>query len=636
MLCGVGFPHLKFGERMNANAVSVLQLFEKKMSLEVPLFQRQYVWSCSQQWEPLWEDISTKFLQTLDGRHDAPVHFLGAMVLDQKQTPSTHVEKRQIIDGQQRLTTLQIFLAAFRDFCASQDKAEIAKECSSFILNSGMMANKDVDKFKVWPTQRDRDQFRDVMELQSFEAVYAKYPLIKLKYRRNFQPRPRMVEAYTFFYEQFKEFFLSPLHAERNLEHRLEACLSTLKSALKVVVIDLDGDDDAQVIFETLNARGEPLLPADLLRNYIFLRASGKGKTPEELYELYWARFDDSFWRHEIRQGRLVRPRSDLFMQHFLASRQAEEIPIKNLFVEYKYWIDKVKPFANVEDELAALAKQGEQYRSLIQPKKDDPLYRLSVFLQTFDMSTLYPLLLKLLDVGFSALDWSEISKLLESYVLRRAMCGFTTKSYNRTFLALTKIFTKEKPTVDRIRGYLTNLGGESGVWPSDQQFTEAWYAQNAYATLQSGRLVYVLKVLNDAIVNKKMEDITVNSPLTVEHIMPQAWQANWPLPDGTQGMSWSQLLSLDPNDPVAAINRLRNGLVQTMGNLTLLTSPLNASVSHGNWTTKRSALLKASLLPINLELQQYSLWNEDTIIERSKTLANVARTIWIGPAAEG
>ena len=91
------------------------------MRLEVPLFQRQYVWSRDTQWEPLWEDISRKFTEFLRGRKDGPVHFLGAMVLDQKQTPTTHVDKRQVIDGQQRLTTLQIFIAAFRDFCRAAE-----------------------------------------------------------------------------------------------------------------------------------------------------------------------------------------------------------------------------------------------------------------------------------------------------------------------------------------------------------------------------------------------------------------------------------------------------------------------------------------------------------------------------------
>src|SRR5256714_10756772 len=143
---------------MNANAAPILEIFEKKLRLEVPLFQRQYVWSQEHQWEPLWEDISRKFSEYLEGRKDAPVHFLGAMVLDQKLTPTTHVPPRQVIDGQQRLTTLQIFLAAFRDTCTANKCDDLAEESTKYLLNTGMMNDRAVDQFKVWPTQSDREQ----------------------------------------------------------------------------------------------------------------------------------------------------------------------------------------------------------------------------------------------------------------------------------------------------------------------------------------------------------------------------------------------------------------------------------------------------------------------------------------------
>src|SRR5450759_1464823 len=162
---------------MDANKSSLLAIFEKKMRIEVPLFQRQYIWDEERQWQPLWEDIERKFADTLSVRTDAPVHFLGAMVLDQKATPTTHVERRQVIDGQQRLITLQIFLAGFRDFCREQECAELAKECENFILNRGMMADPDIDRFKVWPTQLDRSQFVDVITAGSRDALLAKYPL---------------------------------------------------------------------------------------------------------------------------------------------------------------------------------------------------------------------------------------------------------------------------------------------------------------------------------------------------------------------------------------------------------------------------------------------------------------------------
>src|SRR5438067_12005780 len=145
---------------MDANAVGVLDIFEKKHRLEIPLFQRQYVWNEEHQWAPLWEDISRKVSEYLLGRKDGPVHFLGAMVLDQKQTPTTHVDKRQVIDDQQRLQTLQIFLAVLRDFCRERSSEEIAKELDKLTKNEGRMVDPTTECYKVWPTQRDRDQFR--------------------------------------------------------------------------------------------------------------------------------------------------------------------------------------------------------------------------------------------------------------------------------------------------------------------------------------------------------------------------------------------------------------------------------------------------------------------------------------------
>ncbi|EQD46108.1 hypothetical protein B1A_14731, partial [mine drainage metagenome] len=255
-------------------------------------------------------------------------------------------------------------------------------------LNKGMMADPAIDKFKVWPTQLDRGQFMDVISSGSRIDLEKKHPLVFRKYARRPESRPRMVEAYLFFYEQIADFFNgsgsdAPLAAEVPVGERLEECFQALKNALQVVAIDLDHDDDAQVIFETLNARGEPLLPADLLRNFIFLRAARKGEPQETLYNEYWRRFDDPFWRVEVKQGRLLRPRSDLFMQHFLSSRQGVDIPIKHLFVEYKFWIERQQPFATVTDELATLSRQGDDFRRIIEPKAGDPICSLAVFLDT-------------------------------------------------------------------------------------------------------------------------------------------------------------------------------------------------------------------------------------------------------------
>ena len=208
------------------------------------------------------------------------------------------------------------------------------------------------------------------------------------------------------------------------------------------------------MIFETLNARGEPVLPADLLRNFIFLRAARQGEPQEILYKEYWSRFDDPFWREEIRQGRLNRPRSDLYMQHFLASRQGIDIPIKHLFVEYKFWIEKQNPFPTIREEIATLARQGNDFRRIIEPKRDDILFDLVTFLDRFDIRTSYPLLLYLLDAGLTEPEWTRISTILESYLLRRAVCGLTTKNYNRVFLTLTRTLRNDRVPPENVRQY--------------------------------------------------------------------------------------------------------------------------------------------------------------------------------------
>lgn len=619
---------------MKANAVPLLAVFEKKMRLEVPLFQRQYVWNQDKHWEPLWEDISRKFTEFLDGRKEAPVHFLGAMVFDQKQTPTTHVEKRQVIDGQQRLTTLQVFLAAFRDFCRESDCEELAKEAESFTLNKGMMAEPEVDKFKVWPTLLDRPQFCDVVAAGSRAEIVQRHPLRRRPYARKPEPRPRMVEAYLFFFAQLEAFFIGddgdpPLASEVSLSNRLEECFQALKNALQIVVIDLEQGDDAQVIFETLNARGEPLLPADLLRNFIFLRAARLGEPQEALYEQYWKRFDDEFWRVEIKQGRLTRPRSDLFMQHFLASRQGVDIPIKHLFVEYKFWIERTHPFQTVRDELATLARQGGDFRRIIDPKKDDALFNLVTFLDAFDIRTAYPLLLALLDARLDDGEWERVSVSVESYLLRRAVCNLTTKNLNRVFLGLTRSLRKSELNHAGLRDELLALSGDSTAWPTDEQFREAWRSAHVYSIMSNPKIVHIYKRLNETYLATKKERVSVEGMLTVEHLLPQNWIDHWPMQDGYKGLGMAELSQALPGDPRAVATRKRNAAAQTFGNLTILTQALNAAASNSPWTKKRPELLRHSLLPINQQLQSVDIWDEEAISARSDELFQRALLLW-------
>jgi len=619
---------------MKAQTVSLLAIFESKMQLEVPLFQRQYVWNKTDHWQPLWEDIARKFSEYLEGHRDSPVHFLGAMVLDQQQVPVTHLSKRQVIDGQQRLTSFQLFLSAFRDFSRAQGCEAIATECEGFTFNRGMMTNRDVDRFKVWPTQLDRQQFTQVLTAGTRAALEELHPLRWAKYARKPKPRARMVEAYLYFYDQLTEFFLGtaaepPLAAANGLDQRLEESFQALRNALQVVAIDLEEGDDAQVIFETLNARGEPLLPADLLRNYIFLRAARQGEPQEVLYEKHWSRFDAPFWREPIKQGRMLRPRSDLFLQHYLASRRTTDIPIKHLFVEYKHWITQHRPFASIDAELATLACQGDHFRRIVEPTKGDPVYGLAMFLDAFDIRTSYPLLLALFDAGLSSEEWAAASTLLESYLLRRAVCGLPTKNYNRVFLMLTRNLRRDGISAENLKRQLLEMTGDSVEWPTDAAFKQHWRTANAYHTLKNAKLTHILKRLSDTYIGSKMEDITITGPLTVEHIMPQSWQEHWLLSSGARGLSNEQRETASDGDPVLEATVARHAAVQRLGNLTIITQSLNSSTSNSAWPNKKVELGLHAILPINRDLQACEVWDESTIAKRSDALFERALKVW-------
>jgi hypothetical protein len=401
-----------------------------------------------------------------------------------------------------------------------------------------------------------------------------------------------------------------------------------------VVVIDLQPGDDPQVIFETLNARGEPLLPADLLRNYIFLRATRSEGNPEieKLYQQYWSRFDDEFWRQEVTQGRLTRPRSDLYMQHFLASQQGQDIPIKHLYIEYRHWLEREKPFKTVTEELAALAKQGDYFRRILAPQADDPIKSLASFLDVYDVRTAYPLLLTLFELNISNEDWMRASSILESYLLRRAVCNLGTKNYNRVFLALAKNIRREGFSVERLQELLSALFGESAGWPDDAKFTESWLHRPVYGILNSPKLVHLYIRLNSTFMSSKKETISFEEAPTIEHIMPQRWEENWLLPDGSVGLNWMELVDAKPDDPRAIATRRREAAIQTLGNLTILSSGLNTAQSNAAWDSKRPEMMKHSLLPINQDLWGIKTWDEAAILSRGERLLKQALSIWPSP----
>lgn len=613
---------------------SIFDLFDGKRRYEVPLFQRQYVWKLEDHWEPLWEDIERKFVQRLSGSMSTP-HFLGAMVLDQRRVYGNAVPVQLVIDGQQRLTTFQIFLSAYRDVCAAEGQQAYADECARYLQNTGIMENEKVERYKLWPTNLDRKQFADVIDSASREELGRRHPIVRRKYQRKPDPRPKMVECYLYFYEQLTAFLKSDEY-QHFVPERVAMMHEALRGALQVVTVELEGDDDPQVIFETLNARGEPLLPSDLLRNFVFLRAAQRNEPQEQLYLEFWLPFDDEFWRTLEKQGRLLRPRSDIFLQHYLTLHRRQESLISHLYNEYKDWIKTTNPFPTVKAELENLSNYRNHFRDLVASEPNTTIGRFSAFLRIFDLSTVYPLVLGIMGAEIGEDELGGMLEDLESYIFRRAVCELGTKNYNRFFLTVLGKLAGSHFNRSNLRAALVEQKGDSVIWPDDARFKDAWLSKPAYNSVGAGRAQYALREIERRMHQPRTERIEILSALTVEHVLPDEWIEQWLLSNGNRGVTWLEKFDDARSAEDVELTARRDRAKHTFGNLTLLTQPLNSSVSNSAFEIKKPEILKNSALALNRYFQDKEIWNEEQIAARAEMLYSIAAERWPYPAPSG
>lgn len=632
---------------MIATKFTVTEIFQKQRRLLVPMFQREYVWHQEAHWEPLWEDITakaTEWLSMSDSNQTLQrTHFLGAVVLDLVTTFGRDLEARSVIDGQQRLTTLQVILIAFRDYANHASEERLARKLADLTENDTEIPDQ---VYKIWPTNADRVSFTHVYSAESSVALEEIYPYVLKRGRKYPVPRPRLVEAYLYFYGAIAS-FANPLSEEEETEQdyslqpqasvsaRLSALYEAFSRYLIIIQLELEPQDDAQVIFETLNARGEPLRPSDLIRNFIFMEASRRHENVERLFDLYWREFSDptgninAFWNEETKQGRLRRPRIDIFVFHYLTFVTDQDIPITHLFQSFRAWWKKND--RSVEGELGSLKYYASIFRKCVDASTEGRLGVFAKRLKVIDTSTVYPLLLFLIGERIdtiSATDLDGILTDLESYLVRRMVCNLGTKNYNRFFLSvLRSMKASEIVTRQSVQEQLLASSGDASRWPTDEEFHQAWIEYPSYSWLK-GRTAIILEAIDLFQETEKQEKTTIVESLSVEHVLPQHWHgSDWPFPSEVEGtlVTSEQLVER------------RRRLLHTFGNLTLLTKPLNSAISNGPYSLKRPEIAKQSKLRLNTYFQFPGApleWSEESIIGRGEALFNTALKVWPRPAS--
>jgi hypothetical protein len=627
---------------MEANPRTLDALFNSQLRYVVPMFQRLYVWQEIPQWANLWEDVTEKADLQL-GETKTNAHYLGALIIEGVRPSSPREVKRfLVIDGQQRLTTLQLLFCAYRDFARRSEWKTSDRATSRYLENADpdVMEHPEEELFKVWPTTLNRNVFRKIVSAGSRHAIETQFPLITLPRKRKPEPRSTLVEAYLYFARAIESWITqAAARSGKSSEDCAFALLQALQQDFCVVQIVLSEGDDSQEIFYSLNSQGRPLSQSDLLRSLIFMRAEKEKLNRDAIFDDYWSKFETDFWSTEVKRGGRTYSRLDLGLRFFLMAKTGELVDARRVNEEYRRWITTQPPrYATVRDELEDFSKHCETYRryesagALTLPSTD-----LRRVLLDFDVSTALPLVLYLeLDAALNEQQIADCLSVLESFIARRAFIGEETKEYNKLFVEVIGSLRgiAGDQVGDTLRNKLLSGGGTTRRWPSDNELIEAGISKPAYETLTTAALRLILERLELAQRTRKSEALDIPPGLQIEHVLPASWGAHWPLGGRLipADVAMYPYLAEDDLADLGEPIRARNTQLQTLGNLTLLNKYLNPAASNGSFGMKLIEY-KNSVLRLNRYFDGLTSWDEDAIIIRGKALGKLLCEIWPRPA---
>lgn len=566
---------------MEAGKRTLNEIFNGNRKIKIPFFQRAYVWD-KPQWERFLSDM-----ELISARNEP--YFLGSIILKQELTDSNSNvgDYRILIDGQQRLTTLNIFF-----------KVLYLKTSRNSSFDRLFRLDIPEEPLAIEHNYNDFDDFNYVLSLNELKELD--------------ENKSHIYGAYEYFRKNINE---NKLNAQ------------AIKDWIMFVGIDLSANDDEQQIFDTINSLGVRLTTAELLKNYFF---NQKDDTPK--FEVYWKDvFEKSdekyFWDKEITAGRITRTMIDLFFYSFLQIKiQEKEINVSSvdklefgrveqLFSSYKkfihnYKINKINLLAEIK-EYARFFRKFDFNVVNETLSKQDGIERINNIIFGLGQTTLISYVLYLLK-NTDEKERNSIFNLLESYILRRMIVRSNNKNYNYLFEQLISNGIK---TRDKLSEHLLAQKDKdtSTQMPSNEE-VEFGFKNSKLINAQALGILYMLetKIRDDS---KSSMQLFGMKKYSLEHLMPKKWKNHW---DSTEKVE------------------LRDRKLLTLGNLTIITQSLNASIRDASWDVKKTGrnnngglLAYASGLEILTKYLEYPVWNEDSIEERATFLCEKATLIW-------
>jgi uncharacterized protein with ParB-like and HNH nuclease domain len=554
---------------MKAHETILQPVLEGTKQYIVPLFQRTYSWK-SDNWKTLWDD-----LLSLYSSESARKHFLGALVSMPVDMTPAGVNKFLLIDGQQRITTLFLILAAIRDIATARNEGNLADQINELYLTNKWAEGTNI--LKLFPSQTDREQFSKIIhrkdDLDGNNNAVKAFKYLKSKLEGK-DPSGKSID-------------LKRMH-------------TILVQEIMIVNIVLDKDENPYLIFESLNAKGEPLTQADLVRNYILMRITN-AEEQEVAYRDFWMPMQNALgseltgfiWRYLIKD-----------------TNSAKVIRLDEIYDEVKEILAKAKP-SQVVDLLVDMHTFSEYYLALINPDDSEPNKEIRKRLKRlirWDVKTTYPFLLNVYrdykEKKISDQSFCDVLDILESYVVRRSFCRIPTNALNKIFLGLYKSFDVRMPAKSISNDLIQR------DWPGDTAFLNAWIYFPIYLS-GTAKCRHILESLeSEMTLNKEPVDLT-NAQISIEHIMPQ-----------TLNEEWEQLLGEKAVETY-------DTYLHTIGNLTLTGS--NSDLGNQSLLEKKKIYSKSNFT-LNKELTDVIIWGEYFIKQRAQRLGKVAIEIWKHP----
>ncbi|WP_218220339.1 DUF262 domain-containing protein [Nesterenkonia sp. Act20] len=587
-----------------------LQLFNLPQNFVIPLFQRAYVWKEVEQWEPLWKDIRRVAELRIAEPHLNATHFLGAVVIQSQEAQSRRLTTWNVIDGQQRLTTVQVLSDATRSLLAHADLFKLAGQLEDLTHNSEKYVDDGDSPLKLRHLNKDREPFDELLTAET-----------PIDYEDLTHSDSQIVAAHQYF-STVVEQWLGTQDAD-DYEDKAKELTNVLLDGLQLVSIELEAAENSQEIFETLNARGTPLTAADLVRNFVFQRLDAEGADTKKAYREDWP-FETKFWTREVSVGRNLVSRSSLFLNQWLVARTGEEVSPQATFNRFKSWVE-LESGQTMAHLLPTIKHQAQQYEAwtnaAAQPGGSLDSAAMAFYrMRASGIEVLKPLLIWMYEPGRD-LPQESIARMVqaaESWIYRRQMLRLSGSDLGRIVADIIAssvgVSTNELP--ERVIGHLARLNVTSTYWPGDEEVRLSLSTEAVYSRFPRGRLRMFLEAIEDKYRAETGQPQVERKGYPIEHILPRSWKDTWPVetPDAEEA---------------------RQARVHRLGNLTLLTKSLNSKISNGPWPTKRAALLQHNTITLTgrvvSETEEHD-WDESLIDHRAAELIDTILDIWPVP----